>query len=202
MNIRSFSIAVVIPSLILLNGCAHYRAKPLKPLMPTTQSVEQSISFSYEVFDVDDCVRYLDRNVIAKGYQPIQITLANNTDHYFSVSTKTFSFDCLKPQEVAEKFHTNTVGRAIGYGVAGLFVWPFIIPAIVDGVGSSRSNKRLDADFSRKTFRSQVIKPHTTVNGLLFVSCDDFDENFTLTVTDQANNQYIVLSPAKPKYNI
>lgn len=184
-----------------LSGCAHYGAKPLKPLIRNSkQTEEQLISFDYEVFNVDDCIKYLDRDVIAKGYQPIQITLANNTNHYMSLSTNNVGIPCLSSQEVAQKVHANTTGRAVGYGVGSLFCWPLLVPAIVDGVGSSKSNKQLDADFSRKALRSQVIKPHTVINGLIFVSNDACIEDIEIEVTNRTNDQRIFLSPAKPHF--
>jgi hypothetical protein len=102
---------------------------------------------------------------------------------------------------VATRVHTNTVGRAVGYSVAGLFIWPFIIPAIVDGIGSAEANEQLDADFAQKALRSQTVKPHATANGVIFVSCDDDCDDFTLTVTDQSNQRF-VLSPITPKLKI
>ncbi len=199
-NIALYALSCVI--LVGLSGCARYKVKPLKMLARASKTEESSISFDYELFSVSDCKKYLDRNPIKKGYQPIQIAFTNNTNRHFSISKKSFSIACIDAQEVAETVHTNTVGRAVGYGVAGFFVWPFIIPAIVDGIGSAKANEQLDDDFMRKELRSQTIKPHTTINGLIFVSCDDdIDETFTLTVTDQKGNSF-VLSLDKPKLKI
>jgi hypothetical protein len=194
--------SVLMLILAALSGCARYKVKPLRMLTRAPKTEESSISFDYEVFSVSDCKKYLDRNPIKKGYQPVQIAFTNNTNRNFSISKKSFSIACIDAQEVAETVHTNTVGRAVGYGVAGFFVWPFIIPAIVDGIGSAKANEQLDDDFMRKELRSQTVKPHTTVNGLIFISCDDdIDETFTLTVTDQKSNSF-VLSLDKPKLKI
>lgn len=196
-------------ALIGLAGCAHYRAKPLRSLMATPKPQESSIALAYKVFDANDCKRYLDRNTIAKGYQPIQIAFTNNTKHLFTILPNSINLPCAPAQEVAERTHTNTVGRAVGYGVASFVCLPLIVPAIafgasaiVDGTGSAKSNERLDMDFSQKSLRTQIVKPYTTVNGLIFVSCDDFNENFTLTVVDQTTSESFQLSPTAPKLKI
>lgn len=203
MNLRNIVLYLLSCAILVgLSGCARYKAKPLKTLARASRTEASSISFDYELFSISDCKKYLDRNPIKNGYQPIQITFTNNTNCSFNISKKSLSVACIDAQEVAETVHTDTVARAVGYGVVGVFIWPFIIPAIVDGIGSAKANEQLDDDFMRKELRSQTVKPHTTINGLIFISCyDDIDENFTLTVTDQKSNSF-VLSPDKPKLKI
>ena len=92
-----------------------------------------------KAFSREDCERYLDRDVISEGYQPVQISILNNTDRKYYFSTGKISVPVAQPQEVAQTVHTSTVGRAVGYGVGALIVWPLLIPAIVDGIGSSGS---------------------------------------------------------------
>lgn len=183
--------------LLISSGCAKYKSKALLKNIPTgvqPQCKDRIVSFAYHVFDKDDCMLYLDRNVIDKGYQPVQITFTNNTDRHLNFLTSTFSFPCAAGQTVAEEVHTNTVGRAVGYGVAGAFIWPFIIPAIVDGIGSSKANKQLDLDFSRKSLLSQIVNPFSTINGLIFVPIESFNPNFSFVVTDIKSHEQFTLS--------
>lgn len=198
----NFFFASVCCMLIGLAGCARYKAMPLSPLKNSL--VERGcISFDYMVFDEEDCHEYLDRNVLDKGYQPIQIALTNNTDHYFTLSSNHCS---VNTREVSCANHTNTKARALGYGLAG-FVSSglFFIPAIVDGIGSSNANKKLDRDFSQKALRrKQIVPPHATINGLLFIDFYEFNENneFTLCLTDQKTNKQFILSPSAPTIKI
>lgn len=194
----SFTILIV---LLGATGCARYRIKTLKHLTPriSSRSNESVIAFAYDVFDRRDCKRYLNRDVISKGYQPIHIALTNNTSHYVKFSPDTFSFTCVSVEEVAESVHTNTAGRAVGYGVVGLFIWPFLIPAIVDGVGSSHANERLDEDFARKGLDIQIIAPMTSVDGIIFASLESFDPDFSFVVTDMTTKQHYTLSPNNSK---
>lgn len=207
MNYVNQSIAhriIVLPILSILvliglSGCAKYQVQRLRPLGKNKQAAQQNISFSYRMFTITDCRKYLGKNAIKKGYQPIQITFVNNSDHYFMISKRSLSFPCISTKEVAKKLHFNTAARATGYGVLGLFLWPFIVPAIVDGIGSAKANKKMDADFSAKALSKQVVEPHTTVSGIVFVDANiDFDEKFTFTVSDIAHTQY-VLSTLTPE---
>lgn len=202
MKLKSIALNMLsIVLLISLSGCARYRAKSLKSITKSSTKAE-AVSFSYRIFSPADCQKYLGRNVIRKGYQPIQITFVNNTDRYFNISKRGLSFDYASTKEVLRVLHFNTTGRAVGYGILGLFLWPFIIPAIVDGIGSAKANKQMDADFADKILTKQIVEPHTTVNGIVFVDADsEFDEDFTFTVSDINHNQY-TLSTTNPEATV
>jgi hypothetical protein len=195
---RIFSLSCVV--LLGLSGCAHYKARPLNKFKKnaTLQMDKPIVSFTYDIFDREDCKRYLDRNVIAKGYQPIHIMITNHSSRYLELSLDHFSLPLVGVQEVARFVHTSTAKRVITYGILGLFIWPFLIPAVVDGIGSEKANERLDADFISKALRSQIIPPHGSVSGLLFVPYDDFYEDFSLTLVDRESRERLVLSSLNP----
>ncbi len=185
--------------LVGLAGCAKYKAHPLRPIAAPEQLADQSVSFSYRMLSTSECMKYLGRDTIAKGYQPIHVTITNNTDRYFNLSLNSFNCHCIDPQEVSQAMHTNTTGRAVGYGVPGVLLFPvLIIPAIVDGVGSSKANKKLDADYDRKALYTQTIQPYTTINGLIFISTEEHSRHMAVTIVDAASMQNYVLSRTKP----
>ena len=99
------------------------------------------------------------------------------------------SLPVCSPQEVAEKCHTSTAGRAAGYGVAGLFLWPLLIPAVVDGVASSQANTNLDRDFNEKNLEQIVINPYATHSGVIFISNNEFQDSFFIRLVDKETKE-------------
>jgi len=190
-----FLILLAIP-VFILSGCASYRASPLSMLscemiQTAHLSGECNILISAKAFNKSDCKRYLDRDVIRKGYQPIQLYIQNNFDKSYALSLNRISMTCAQPEEVAEKVHTSTVGRAAGYGVAAWFTFGILaIPAVVDGVKSSQANESLDNDFSSKTAKElNLIFPHSHFNKFIFVSVNEYQPVFTTTLIEQESNQ-------------
>ncbi len=187
-------LPVIAFSVVLLSGCASYNAAPLNSLssqmIQSSSSAEKNdIVIAAKAFSKGDCKRYLDRDVIAKGYQPIQLYIQNNSDKNYSFSLSRISLSCARPEEVAEKVHTSTAGRAAGYGAAAFFTCGlFAIPAVVDGVKSSQANEALDNDFSSKTAMDQTIQPHSHFNKIIFVPVNEYQSTFTMTLIDQASN--------------
>jgi hypothetical protein len=139
-------------------------------------------------FSQEDCKTYLDRDVIAKGYRPVQITIENKSDREYLFSLNRVTLPCPRADEVADKVHTSTVGRAAGYGAAAFFFWPFAIPAVVDGVRSAKANDALDLDFASKAAKDQRIEPYAYVNMLMFVPEKSFQRTFQVTLLDAATN--------------
>lgn len=140
------------------------------------------------MFNKSDCKKYLDRDVISEGYQPVQLFIQNGSDKDYVFSLSRVSLPTARAEEVAEKAHTSTAGRATGYGVAAVFLWPLAIPAIIDGVKSSNANEALDNDFSAKAAHDQIISHHSHFNKILFVPVNEYQPTFTITLVEQNSN--------------
>lgn len=190
-----FNIWLCLTALLLTaSGCATYRASSLPVLIPefAPYSQEQNgVTLSCKVFTKKDCKTYLGRDLLRRGYQPIHVAIKNDTKKYLLFSAQGISLPCVSSEDVADKVHTSTVGRATCWGVAGLFIWPLLIPAIVDGVGSSQANQMLDNDFASKGAKEQVIQPFSAMNGIIFIPTSEFKENFTVTIFDKETREEI-----------
>lgn len=178
--------------LLLLSSCATYRASTLfnpSPDLIELATKKEDISIVSKTFDQNDCKRFLDRDVLAEGYQPIQLYIQNDSDKNYVFSLNRISLSIARPEEVAEKVHTSTLGRAVGYGAGSLIFWPLAIPAIVDGFMSSNANAALDNDFFAKTARDQVIFSHSKFNAIIFVPIQEYQNSYTITLIDHDSKE-------------
>jgi hypothetical protein len=191
---RILSSTLAIGSLLVLAGCAKYKSQPLPPLNHASST--QGVSLAYRTLNVTESKMYLGRDLLKKGYQPVQITITNSTNNTYQVTPSSLSLPVVNAELVAEKAHTNTTGRAVGYGTAAvLSCGLFAIPAIVDGIGSAKANDKLDMDYSSKMLRLDgVIRPHSSLNGIVFVPRGAYNGDFTFTVTDAKSGEKLELS--------
>jgi hypothetical protein len=192
MDRKLFPLATISSALLLLAGCASYHANSLNILSPemvtqASPSKTHDVRIVAKAFDKVDCKRYLDRDVIRKGYQPVQLYIQNNSDKSYVFSLNRLSLSYASPEDVARTVHTSTMGRVLGYGIPGIIIaWPLVIPAVVDGIKSSEANEALDRDFYTKTAKEdQIIAPHSHFNKIVFVDAYEYQSNFTLTLIDQ-----------------
>ena len=191
---RIFSVAIgSVCSALLLTSCASYNAVALSNLSPMViqsgQVNSDGIVVVAKAFTKGDCKKYLDRDVIAVGYQPVQLYIQNNSDKVVVFSPDRVSLPCVSVEEVAEKVHTSTVGRVVAYGVGSLFALPLVIPAVVDGFMSSKANDALNVDFSGKVASSQTIFPHSHFNKVIFVPSEEYHPSFSVVLIEGDSNQ-------------
>jgi len=183
-------------------GYARYKSMPLiKDSRLGEVSTEESISFESKAFTAKDCKTFFNsKSILKKGYQPVQITVKNNSQSAISISPADLSFSCVAPQEVADTLHRSSKARGLGLGIPGLvFGWALIIPAFVQGLGAHDFNDDMDADFANKALQPQVIAPGKTVSGVVFTTRESFSPDFTLTVKNESTKEALVLSPKKAK---
>jgi hypothetical protein len=194
MKIFLAPISCVVAFALLFSGCASYDAQPLGSLSQdvlksSQQDSNKNVFVSAKAFNRNDCKRFLDRDVLAKGYQPVQLCIQNNSDKSYSFSLSRINLSCVAPEVVSKKVHTSTVARAAGYGSAALVFLPMVIPAVIDGIKSEKANEALDDDFSSKAARDQTIQPHSRFNKLLFVPVYDYQSQFKIELVDQKDGQ-------------
>ncbi len=172
---------------LVLTGCANYKADQLTMLSEETavKSVpNKEVSVSWKTFDKTDCKTYLGRNVISEGYVPVQLTVRNNSSDPMYLNPNNFSVTVAPYAEVANKVHTSTAGRVIAWGIPGLIISPFLIPAIYDGIKSSAANKYLDADYQEKAIKERTIQSYETFNGLIFIPNRDAQKELYLQLVN------------------
>ncbi len=178
--------------LVSFYGCASYKPTPLPNLQPEFATYSENIenvTLAAKALSKEECKKYFDRDIIGNGYQPVIMTIINDTNKHILFSPEGVSLPVSSPEEVAEKVHTSTAGRATAYGVGALFLWPLLVPAIVDGVKSSQANTQLDRDFSEKNIGQMVINPYSTHNGVIFISNEEYQESFTVKLVDRETRQ-------------
>jgi hypothetical protein len=191
---KYLSLFFVFAGLACCAGCARYKAEPLgKAVVQGAAMPKSRVSFAYHVFTKNDCKRYLGRDVLAKGYQPILITFANNTRQYFRFLRSNISLPTVPASMVARRVHTKTLERSMGYGVVGIVLWALIVPAVVDGVRSYVCNYKLDQDFAHKELTDQLVGPFGSINGIIFVPKDKFSKDFTINVIDAETDTAMTL---------
>lgn len=187
-------------SMISTTGYARYKSDSFKKISKEIDtSIQEYVSFESKILNSRDCKKYFNSSrLMKKGYQPIYITFINNSNHSISVGPESFSFRCAHAQDVANNLHRNGVIRGIGFGFGALLFTPLIIPSLVQGLGAQDYNEKMDIDFSDKAFKKQLVPPYTIVEGVIFVSIDEFSRNFSLTVTDMSKKQSYKISSLKP----
>jgi hypothetical protein len=150
----------------------------------------KEIIIAAKAFNKADCEKYLDRDLLSKGYQPVQIIIKNTSNKTLIFSPDEISLACADVEQVVQEVHTSTAGRAASYSVAAVFTAGiFAIPAIVDGLKSSNANQALNSDYYKKAAKRQILPPNSKMNSLLFIPSSSYTHSFKLSLKEEGSNK-------------
>lgn len=156
----------------IVSGCASYRSARLPSSDVTSFSNYQdqdALKVAVKFFDARESKKLFGVKKLYQHYQPVYIAIDNRTTNSYEFKKRDLNKQCSPAEEVAQTCGFSTVGRATSYGVAGLFIWPLLIPAVVDGVGSSQANTKMEDDYMYKEIKDERIPPNGLLNGVVFL---------------------------------
>jgi hypothetical protein len=183
---------LVIAVLPLLAGCAGYRSCRLKRLTPQPIAHHENILFAAKAYSHADCHNYLDRSVIQAGYRPIQLVIINKSSKYLEFCNDKINLETVPVNMVAESVYQSVMARALGYGIPGLFIWPLLIPAVVDSLWAAEANEQLLRDYLGKSVHDKTISPNSELEGLIFVDNNNYQNKLLVTLFDRDTQEHII----------
>jgi hypothetical protein len=128
--------------------------------------------------------RNFGHDLISRGVQPLHLTIQNNTPDEYSLCPSSVDLPRIEPSKIAFKVTQSTIPRAIGYKIASLFFWPFMIPGTIDSIRVFSHHKKLKKDLKAKSMRDEVVAPYSTYNRVLFVPQDQFQSTFKVNLIE------------------
>ena len=192
---KIFIISSLIGAFALFTPWNTYKAS--KWPTPATLNAEHtflrsdSLHVVAKAYTPEESKKYLNRDLIAKGYQPIQITIQNNSANEFSLSSGSVDLPSAEPSKIATKMMHSAIPRSIAFRVASLVFWPFIFPSTIDTIATIKSYKILKNDLQSKLVKKEVVAPYSIYNSVVFVPVKEYKESFDVTL--------IELGSLKPK---
>lgn len=176
-----FGVPTLVSMLILLSSWNSYE---LSAFAPVTASEEHGVFITSKAYTPEESKKYLDRDLQSRGYQPVQVTIQNNTADTFLYNEESVSLPSASPGKIALKVSKSALPRAIGYKVAGMLFWPFMIPGTIDTIRTFKAHKLMKKDYKARAIKEEAISPYSTVHRMIYVPMDEFKETFTIELTD------------------
>jgi len=175
--------------LIALPNCARYNPKPFSPHTYSHTKEKEGVEISKRTLTEYDCKEYFDRKLLARGYQPIQVCIKNNSDKTYILDSEKIELPLEPVKNVSNKLHRDIGWKATKYFIIGGPIW-----AALEGYSSYEVNKKIDNDLNARTINESdliKIKPHGVVNKVMFVSTGNYSSNFDITLTEEKNHKEI-----------
>ncbi len=167
------TVSLLLVACLLTSGCATYNAGrlPSSDVSSFKNAQDQEgLKVAVKFFDARESKQVFGVGKVYERYQPVYIAIDNRTKSPYQFAKRTsLNKQSVPAEEVSKNCGFNTAARATTYGVAGLFIWPLLVPAIVDGVGSAQANQKMEADYMYKEIKDDRLQPNGLLNGIVFV---------------------------------
>lgn len=145
--------------------------------------------------DEDDCQKYFGKNLIAKGYQPLLLTVYNDSDDALLLRASSIDLPLETASTVASSAHIPTIPLTlIPAYFAGLFFWPALIPVAAAGFFMAASNHTLDTKVDAMSLEADhavEILPYERVTRTIFVDSDASIDEFSLYIFNVHKKSFI-----------
>lgn len=146
---------------------------------------QEGLVVSFKTLNKEESKEYLGRDLIDRGYQPVHITVQNQTANTYQFAPSGVSLLMARPQEVANEVTKRAIPRAIGLKILSFVFWPFMIPSAIDSVKTYKSHEHLKKHLKAKAVKEEVIAPYSVVQRVIYVPIEAYTEQFSLTFQNQ-----------------
>ena len=198
MKERNFSLAAIIVSAFMfLSSMEKYQVTTLPFVSDVVKPFikeQRGIQMAYKVYNDFESKIYLDRDLISKGFQPIQLTIQNNTASSFLLGKDDVSLPLASVSSVAWSISKSSIPRSIAYKVLGFVFWPFMIPDTIDSVKTYATHRDLKRDYAAKSIKNnqEEILPFSTMHRIMFVEKEKYEENFSVTLFNTKTYETVI----------
>lgn len=195
---KSRTLVLFLGASLVLSGCATYSAGRLPSSDVSNfkdMQDQDGLKVAVKFFDARESKQIFGVGKVYDLYQPIYIAIDNRTKSSYQFSKgASVNKQSVPAEEVAKNCGFSTVGRATTYGVLGLFIWPLLIPAVVDGVGSAQANQKMESDYTYKEMKDDRVQPNGLLNGVLFIDKMKSGEELAIRLQNTDDNEIKLFS--------
>lgn len=181
-------VALLAGAFLVTTGFDRYQDHPLKSvatrLLPAFSLSDARMTVAAKAMTAEESKRAFGHDLISRGIRPVQLTIQNNTSHQYSMCAGSVDLPRVESRKVAHKVKQSTLGRSIGYRIAGFLFWPFMIPGTIDSIRVIVHHQELKKDLMAKAMKEETVAPYSTWNRVLFVPGKDFKTSFKVTLID------------------
>lgn len=152
---------------------------------------KNNLEITAKAYTSQECECNLNRNLLRKGYQPIEITLENHTSKTYFLSLEGVDIKTVKPEEIVNNLHMQHVPKAVAFKVAGFFFWPLIIPGTIDGIITMKTHLNLKRDYKAKSIKmeKEPLIPYSKIHRVIFVKRATLAKSFTIHLKEDKSHK-------------
>ena len=146
---------------------------------------DDHVKLSIKALTVEESEKYLKKDLLDLGYQPVEVTIENGSSDPYLFSPDSVALPLVEGGKIAKKILKASIPRSIGFKIASLFFWPISIPGAVDSILTNKSYRKLKKELRSKSVRQEIIAPYSSMHRVFFILKENSLNSFTVTLENQ-----------------
>jgi hypothetical protein len=159
-----------------LGGCVSYRPKAIEDvrfLERARTKTEDGVRVTAAALGRSEARDLFGVPISKNGIQPLYLKIENESARPYIFFQQSVDSDYYSPREAAFKSHYSGTKRFLGWGLAGIFVWPLLLVAPVQYASARVANRRMNKLFVEYGIGNQMIFPRESFEGFIFTQLDE-----------------------------
>lgn len=197
---KTMIIGVIIVLTVMSGGCATYKtySLPTSDIYNLSNRQEKGgVIVGIKFFEPRELKAIFGTNTLKKGIEPVYIIIDNKSSNTYIFSRRRINRTIIPVDIVVQRCGFHTLARASRWGIPGAVLWPLLVPAVIDGISSSETNKKMASDYEYKEIKDGRIFPGTVLNGCVFIDTIKSGEEFNIRIQDIEDNEILLFSFVK-----
>ncbi|MFA5119280.1 MAG: hypothetical protein WC695_10645 [Candidatus Omnitrophota bacterium] len=203
VNLRKvICLSLVIPVTLLFSGCASYSpgVSPLSDINASVHTKQDSgVTVGVRELGPKEIRATFKRNIHKHFVAPVYIVINNKSQDTYQFRKNSVNKSLFSANETADKGKFSVFWRVLPFSpfIVSVFLWPFLIPALVGGLGAVNANKLMRADYVKKEIDERDILPEETLSGFLYFDSRVKGESFVIRLKNLSSEQMAVFEFAR-----
>jgi hypothetical protein len=190
----SFITTIFVALATLFFGIDLYKSWYSYDAFPVSQAQlpaldKKEILLTTKALSPEESKTFLGKDLLERGYQPIQLTIQNNSSKAYIMASDRIELPTASASDVAAKVGKSSLGREIGYKIAGFLFWPLMIPGTIDSLKTLKNQSDLKRELNAKTVTNEEITPYSTVTRVIFVPVEEYKSSFRVVLIDKSSQR-------------
>lgn len=156
---------------------------------------DQQLKITSRLLSAEESGSILKYDLTARGYKPVEITIANTGCHTYTVSRASTSLACATPESIAWKESKRSIPRGVGLKVLSFIFWPFTVASTIDSIHTFKKHRSIVKILKAKGFKDEAeeILPYSLVKRVLYVPDPGYFNTFSLSLEDMTVDELVVV---------
>jgi len=169
-------VAALVLNATLPTGCVSYQPRTFEevPFLERAQTQERhGLRVTAVALSRVEASDLFGVPLSKNGIQPLYLKIENESPNSYAFFQQFLDPNYYSAREAAFKSHYSGTKRVLGWGLAGIVIWPLLLAAPFEYASARFANNEMDELFAERGIGNEMLPPRKVIEGFVFTQLDE-----------------------------